>query len=231
MLLPVFFVMRGGPPAQAALPESLFVSHHARDRMETFGAVRAFDGQDLPLPAPVAVDGHALAVQAISQAVDLFYVRGCGLSWEVARLGDGVVSHLLEGRLNPDVTLRRNVVGRGEDLLPLLGDLREPPGRPADRDLLHEVLGVEPLPAGRLGEPGVHVRHLHAGLVADERQGEDRLDPSRSVGDDADRPRRRDRRDGGVPPGAFRPWGQDPSTAGTDPIRASSSLACAPRSG
>src|SRR5207247_6646816 len=49
-------------------------------------------------------------------------VQTCALPISAVRV-------VLEGRLHADVPLRRDVMGRGEDLLPPLGDLRDAPGR------------------------------------------------------------------------------------------------------
>src|SRR5260370_1296818 len=48
---------------------------------------------------------------------------------------------------------------------------------PRLRDLLHQLLGVPSLAPGDRHEVFVDVRHQHAGLIAHERDGEERLDP------------------------------------------------------
>ena len=58
-----------------------------------------------------------LQPDSIGQQVDLLDVVGGGVVGEVDGLGDGVVGVLLEGRLQPDVPLGRDVVGGGEHLL------------------------------------------------------------------------------------------------------------------
>ena len=51
---------------------------------------------------------------------------------------------------------------------------------------------VPPFALGDRDEVVVHVGHLHAGLIAHERHGEQRLEPARAAGDDRDRAGGRD---------------------------------------
>ena len=83
------------------------------------------EAQDLFLPAAVPVDGDALEAQLKGHEVDLPHVVLGGLLGEVHRLGDGVVGVFLEGGLEADVPLGRDVVGGDEDPSDVLRDLLE----------------------------------------------------------------------------------------------------------
>ena len=155
-------------------------------------SIRGGAGREhLAVTRPIAVDGDTLALHLIRQLVDLAHVlAGRGVR-EVRRLGDGGVAVLLERRLHLDVPLRRDVVRRREDLLPLHRDLRVL-HRTGLGDPLHEGVGVPPLARGDRDEILVHVGHHDAGLIAHEGDREEGLQPRRAAGDDRDRPGRGD---------------------------------------
>ena len=114
------------------------------------------DVEHLLVAAAVAVDGDALAAGLVGQQVDLLDVVDGGLVGEVDRLGDGVVGVLLEGRLQLDVPLGRDVVRRDEDALHV-GSGTSSMWRtvPSLGDLLHELVGVEPRSAATSSKYGL----------------------------------------------------------------------------
>ena len=82
---------------------------------------------------------------------------------------------LLEGRLHLDVPLGRDGVRRDEHLLPLLRNLRMLDGARL-RDPLHQLGRVPAFALRDLDEILIDVRHHHAGLIAHERNGKQRLE-------------------------------------------------------
>ena len=101
---------------------------------------------------------------------------------------------LLEGGLHADVPLGRDVVRRDEHALPLGRHFGEV-DVPLLRDPLHQLFAVPALALRDRDEVLVHVRHHHAGLVAHERNGEQRLEPDEQPAMMLDRAGRRDRGD------------------------------------
>ena len=145
------------------------------------------EAQDLLIPAAVPVDGDALEAQLIGQEIDLADVFGGGGGGEIHRLGDGVVGVLLEGRLNADVPLGRDVVGRDKEAADVLGDFLEVPDGAGLGDAAHELAAVEALLAGHLFKIGVHLHQF--GPVqdpADKGDAKQGLDAAGAAGNDAD---------------------------------------------
>src|SRR2546425_1219407 len=79
------------------------------------------------------------------EQVRLLHILDGGLPREINRLRDRGVAPVLEGGLHSDMPFRRDVVGRREDLLPLLRDfLQAARGPVVVENLLHEVLPPNP---------------------------------------------------------------------------------------
>src|SRR6184192_1948759 len=153
---------------------------------------QAAGGEHLHLARCVAVHRHALAAELVGVAVDLLDIFLGRVVREVAGLGDRRVGELLEGGLHLDVPLGGHVVRRHEHALPLRGHLVEVDVARRG-DPLHERVRVPAFLLREAHESLVDVGHQHAGLVAHERDREQRLDPRRAPRDDRDRPRGRHR--------------------------------------
>src|SRR4030095_6934344 len=111
---------------------------------------------NLHVPAAIAIDGYALAVEPVRQPIDLFDVFLGRVVGEVAGLGDGDVVELLERRLHRDVPLGLDGVGGDEDTLPLGRNLGEIDVAGL-RDLPHQLVRV---PALRLGNVDSLLTHI-----------------------------------------------------------------------
>ena len=152
-------------------------------------------GEHLVVARAVAVDRDALALEVVRELVDRAHVVDRGGVREVRRLGDRRVAVLLEGRLHAHVPLGRDLVRGHEHALPLLRHFGEVDCGPRFAILSMSSSEYQPSRLRDRDEVLVHVGHHHAGLVAHERNGEQRLEARRAAGDDRDRAGRRDRGD------------------------------------
>ena len=91
------------------------------------------------IPRSVPIDRHALAFQFIGQFVDIPDILDRRLIGKIHRLADGIVRVLLECRLHPDMILRRDVMGRNEDIANIGGDFLDVPNRAVFGNLFHEA--------------------------------------------------------------------------------------------
>src|SRR2546425_2278863 len=168
--------------------------------------LRDADVEDLVLARAVAVDRDAFAVEVEREQVRLLHVLDSGLPREIDRLRDRGVAPVLEGGLHSHMPFRRDVVGRREDLLPLLRDfLQAARGSVVLEDLLYEIVTPESLALRDFLEVVEEVRELltvHHSLVPD--QAELGLAAAGRIRDHRERAGRRDRGDVRVPePEAF----------------------------
>src|SRR5215217_27282 len=162
-------------------------------------------GQYLRVARAVPVDRYALAARGEGLAVGVLHVFDARLVGQVDGLGDAHRGVLLERRLHPDVPLARDVVRGHPHAAYVVRDVLDVAHGAVLGDLLHQLLGVETALPGKLDELGVDVGHLHVGLTAHERHGEEWLDAAGAAGDHGDRSGRGYGGDGRVP---------DPVTAG-----------------
>src|SRR5207244_12016201 len=103
--------------------------------------LRDADVETLGLARAVAVARDAFAVEVEREEIGLLHVLDGGRARKVDRLRDRGVAPILERSLHANVPFRRDVVGGGEDPLPLLGDLvQSARGAVVDEDFLYEVL-------------------------------------------------------------------------------------------
>src|SRR5213079_2721463 len=130
------------------------------------------DVQDLVLAGAVAVDRDPLAMEVVREEVGFLHVLHGRLPRHVDRLRDGRVRVVLESRLHSYMPLRRNVVSRREDPLPLFGHLlKSPRGAVVVKNFLDEVLAPEALALRHLFEIIEEIRKLiavHHALVPDQ---------------------------------------------------------------
>ena len=153
----------------------------------------------MPGLAPIPEHRDAQAAQVVGQLVGLGHVLDRGRLRQVDRLGDPVVRVPLEGRLHPDVPLRRDLVGGDEHLADVFRHPGQAVQRPLLGHLLHQLRGVEPPPLRHRLEVGIREREVPVAHDVAEGDGEERFDPGGAAGDDADRPRGGDGRHRGIP--------------------------------
>src|SRR2546428_3714412 len=162
--------------------------------------LRDADVQDLVLAGAVAVHGDAFAVQLIGQEVRFLHVLHGRLPRQVDRFRHRGVAPVLERRLHANVPLGCDIVRRGEDALPFLGDLFEASRGPVVvEDLLHQVVPPETFALRDLLEVVEEVRELfavHDAFVPD--QAELRLAAAGCVGNHRERAGGRDGCDVGI---------------------------------
>src|SRR6058998_2027149 len=134
--------------------------------------LRDADVENLVLARAVAVDRDAFAMEVEREQVRLLHVLDGGLPREINRLRDRGVAPVLEGGLHSDMPFRRDVVGRREDLLPLLRDfLQAARGPVVVENLLHEVLPPKSLALRDFLEVVEEIRELlavHHSFVPDQ---------------------------------------------------------------
>src|SRR2546428_749280 len=162
--------------------------------------LRNADVQDLVLAGAVAVHGDAFAVQVMGQEVRFLHVLHGRLPRQVDRFRHRGVAPVLERRLHANVPLGCDIVRRGEDALPFLGDVLQSPRRSVVvEDLLHQVVPPEAFTFRDLLEVVEEVRELfavHDAFVPD--QAELRLAAAGCVGNHRERAGGRDGRDVGI---------------------------------
>src|SRR2546422_2197089 len=137
-----------------------------------FLRLRDSDVENLVLARAVAVHRDAFAMEVEREQVRLLHILDGGLPREINRLRDRGVAPVLEGGLHSDMPFRRDVVGRREDLLPLLRDfLQAARGPVVVENLLHEVLPPKSLALRDFLEVVEEIRELlavHHSFVPDQ---------------------------------------------------------------
>ncbi len=145
------------------------------------------DVEHLIFAAAVAVDGQALAAGLVGQQKGVFHILGRGVMAEVDGLADRVVGVALEGGLDVDVVLRRNVVGGLEELAVFEGDLLDALQAAGMGDFFDQFHGIKAVFPGDLLEDRIDLEQLvvvhypaHVG------NGEQRFDAAGAAGQDGD---------------------------------------------
>ena len=152
------------------------------------------------VPAAVPVDGDPFTAKLEGEGEDPQDVVDRRLVGEVHGLGDAVVGEPLESRLDSDVLGGRDLHRRDEQVPQIVGDAADAREITLPRHLSHFGFADAPLPRYPLEEGACH-HHLVSDEVPGEGEAEEGLDPGARPGDDADRSRRGDGGDGGVPHG------------------------------
>src|SRR3989449_303821 len=155
-----------------ARPDDCRLGRHRNMDLFRLLGLRDADVEDLVLARAVAVHGDAFAVEVEGEQVGLLHVLDGGLPREIDRLRDRGVAPILEGGLHSDMPFRRDVVGRREDLLPLLRDfLQAARGPVVVENLPHEVLPPKSLALRDFLEVVEEIRELlavHHSFVPDQ---------------------------------------------------------------
>src|SRR2546426_9428278 len=155
-----------------ARPDDCRLGRHRNMNLFRLLGLRDADVEDLVLARAVAVHGDAFAVEVEGEQVGLLHVLDGGLPREIDRLRDRGVAPILEGGLHSDMPFRRDVVGRREDLLPLLRDfLQAARGPVVVENLPHEVLPPKSLALRDFLEVVEEIRELlavHHSFVPDQ---------------------------------------------------------------
>src|SRR2546425_535995 len=145
--------------------------HFDMDLFRVLG-LRDADVEDLVLARAVAVHRDAFTVEVEREQVRLLHVLDGGFPRQVDCLRDRGIAPVLEGGLHSDMPFRRDVVGRREDLLPLLRDfLQAARGPVVVENLPHEVLPPKSLALCDFLEVVEEIRELltvHHSFVPDQ---------------------------------------------------------------
>src|SRR3989441_4216280 len=146
-----------------ARPDDCRLGRHRNMDLFRLLGLRDADVEDLVLARSVAVHRDAFAVEVEREQVRLLHVLDGGLPREIDRLRDRGVAPILESGLHSDMPFRRDVVGRREDLLPLLRDfLQAARGPVVGENLLHEPLPPKSLALRDFREVIEEIRQLFA---------------------------------------------------------------------